>query len=287
MVKVQCGSCGKQFAAKPELAGKRVKCSGCGNPITVPAAAGAAAPAKPSPPRPKAAQHAAAQRPAAPQSSLADILEDKAPGELLKPTMLRPGETLCPQCNAAVPYGGSICVKCGLDLRGGKSLKTVEEKPMSQGMVAFLKALAAFGILLLVHLVCFGLFFGAVLAARSLELGKMELPWRNVCYSLLFMSGILTILFQVSLIADAFAEGMLKGFLFLFIPPFQLYFILTRWEKCRKAAISLAFASWTLTGAYVMFLSLPEEEPEPKFKTALACASAELPNPWTNTRRGG
>ena len=274
-VKVQCGSCGKQFAVKPELAGKRVKCSSCGNPIAVPAAAGAAAPAKPSPPRPKAAQPATSPRPAAPQSSLADILEDKAPGELVKPTMLRPGETLCPQCNAAVPYGGSICVKCGLDLSRGKSLKTVEEKPMSQGMVAFLKALKALGILLLVHLVCFGIYFGVVVAVVSMELGKMELPWRNICYSLLFMSGILTILFYVSLIADAFAEGMLRGFLFLFFSPYSLFFILTRWEKCGKAAISHAIASWVLAGAYVMYLNLPAEKPKPQFNVAQISAAVQ------------
>ena len=37
-IAVAC-QCGKRFAAKPELAGKRVKCPSCGQPLTVPGSA--------------------------------------------------------------------------------------------------------------------------------------------------------------------------------------------------------------------------------------------------------
>ena len=35
-IQVQCGHCKRRFAAKPHLAGKRVKCPGCKTPITIP-----------------------------------------------------------------------------------------------------------------------------------------------------------------------------------------------------------------------------------------------------------
>ncbi len=37
-IQVQCGHCKRRFAAKPHLAGKRVKCPGCKNPIVIPEA---------------------------------------------------------------------------------------------------------------------------------------------------------------------------------------------------------------------------------------------------------
>src|SRR4051812_561664 len=59
-----CGHCEKQFAWKPELAGRKAKCKGCGNVLTVPTALSPAAstpaarkrPAVPPPPPPPAQQ---------------------------------------------------------------------------------------------------------------------------------------------------------------------------------------------------------------------------------------
>jgi DNA-directed RNA polymerase subunit RPC12/RpoP len=39
MVAIKCGKCGKELKAKPEWAGKRVKCAGCGSAVDVPTGA--------------------------------------------------------------------------------------------------------------------------------------------------------------------------------------------------------------------------------------------------------
>jgi hypothetical protein len=49
MIRVTCEACGKSFGAKDELAGRKGKCPGCGEPIVVPQAG--AAPAAPAPAR--------------------------------------------------------------------------------------------------------------------------------------------------------------------------------------------------------------------------------------------
>lgn len=71
MIRVTCAACGKSFNAKDELAGRKGKCPSCKEPIVVPAAGGAPAPAGgPAAPRParpgapRAAAPAAAPAPA-------------------------------------------------------------------------------------------------------------------------------------------------------------------------------------------------------------------------------
>lgn len=54
MIRLMCG-CGKTLTAKPELAGKRVKCPKCAGVLTVPAPAEPPAPAAEPPPAPSAA----------------------------------------------------------------------------------------------------------------------------------------------------------------------------------------------------------------------------------------
>lgn len=41
MIEAKCANCGKSFQVKDELAGKTGKCKNCGEPMTIPAAAGA------------------------------------------------------------------------------------------------------------------------------------------------------------------------------------------------------------------------------------------------------
>ncbi len=92
-IRVSC-QCGAAFQAKDELAGKRVRCPKCGQPLAIPA------PAK---------------KPAAP-APLEDLLEDAHVEEAAVPR--------CPECNAELKPGAVLCVECGFDLAAGRKLKT-------------------------------------------------------------------------------------------------------------------------------------------------------------------
>jgi len=87
MLHVHC-PCGKNLKAKPELAGRKVKCPGCGQPVSLPAAPVTSAGA--------------------------------APGAVAPPAAT---EKDCPRCLATVPAAMVLCVSCGFDFRTGKTVK--------------------------------------------------------------------------------------------------------------------------------------------------------------------
>ncbi|MHC5058376.1 MAG: zinc ribbon domain-containing protein [Planctomycetota bacterium] len=89
-MRFNCPSCGKVLNVKDEYAGKKARCPGCQEALTVPYA-------------PEAAGAAAAAAPA-------------------------PSASACPSCGGALPEGAVFCVACGYDLRTGKQLQTVTEE---------------------------------------------------------------------------------------------------------------------------------------------------------------
>jgi len=151
-----CSACGKSYAWKAELAGKRVKCK-CGAVMTVPASApeGAATgvakspspvptsmgpdaiPMKPAKPVEKVRPVVQKPTPAAPVAPEED--EGPPPGfedmfalagdmqaEVAPPLPVAVPGAGCPSCGATVAAGAVICVKCGHNLKTGKKLKTAK-----------------------------------------------------------------------------------------------------------------------------------------------------------------
>jgi hypothetical protein len=101
-----CDACGKTYAWKPELAGRRVKCK-CGQPVSVPA-----------------------EDPAT--ESIPEGFDDlmaladggsAAPSQNYAAAAVAPGAQ-CPGCGAGVAEGSVICINCGHNLKTGKRLKT-------------------------------------------------------------------------------------------------------------------------------------------------------------------
>lgn len=122
-IKVAC-KCGKAFAAKDELAGKTVKCPGCGEPIKIPAAGQGTAPAggAAAAPRP-AAKPAAAAKPQAPApqpASLKDLFDEAGLGAHKEDTRPR-----CPGCDSPLDPSAVFCTKCGLNFQTGKRTRGV------------------------------------------------------------------------------------------------------------------------------------------------------------------
>ena len=97
-IQVAC-QCGQKFSAKDELAGKRVKCPKCGQPLVIAEAA------------------------PAPSDSLEDSLGGLG-GLMDQAGFENAGGAACPKCNAGMPPGAVLCVACGFHLESGETLKT-------------------------------------------------------------------------------------------------------------------------------------------------------------------
>lgn len=155
-IPVKC-PCGKSLSAPDHLAGKRVKCPGCGNPLAIPVA-GAARPAA-TLPGAKPAPKPAAPSPSKPAPRPA-VPAPKPPAARPKPVAARPvpakpavaakpasrpapapapkkaeggdedlhDHSSCPSCNSFVSKKDAICIHCGLNLVTGKQLTTVHSK---------------------------------------------------------------------------------------------------------------------------------------------------------------
>ena len=138
MIRFQC-DCGKAFNVPDEQAGKRGKCSACGNmmripggpplakPIASPAPAAPArkpaspAPAASSPPRARAVSH---EEDEPNFSHLYDLDEPASPGAS---TARGPA---CPNCTNPLPSPDSVfCVECGYNLKTRKLSTFDESKP--------------------------------------------------------------------------------------------------------------------------------------------------------------
>lgn len=90
--------CGKKMQVKSELAGKRVRCPACKEPIRIPDAAPAAAP-------PAAAMG----------NDLSDLFEEEGMSQ-------RQGAT-CPNCTKDMKPGAILCLNCGFNTQTGESVK--------------------------------------------------------------------------------------------------------------------------------------------------------------------
>jgi|GEM_PF-855672 len=97
-IKVTC-ACGASFAARDDLAGRRVACPKCKQPLAIPAPQHQAAPA---------AAHA--------NADLFDGLGLKARDTNVP---------RCPGCNADLPPNAVLCVKCGYNLKLGRRMQTI------------------------------------------------------------------------------------------------------------------------------------------------------------------
>lgn len=124
-IKVRCGNCEAGFQAKDELAGRRVKCPKCKQPLTIPAAkatsgkatsgkvpAGKTAASKtPASKKPRPAPVAAAQNP------LLDLLDEHQ----IKSVAQGP---ICDNCAAELFPGAIVCIECGYNTETGAQLQT-------------------------------------------------------------------------------------------------------------------------------------------------------------------
>lgn len=105
-IKVRCGNCKTSFQAKDSLAGRRVKCPKCKDPITIAAAAGAAKPAVK-----KTQAVAAAHNP------LLDLLDEQDIRSVAR-------GPVCENCGSELQPAAVFCIDCGFNMETGEQLQT-------------------------------------------------------------------------------------------------------------------------------------------------------------------
>lgn len=128
-ISVKC-KCGKGLKVRDDLAGKAIRCPGCGAVVKV-VGEGApvsgrgkpAVPGKPSTsvkPRPSTkSMPATPQKPGAPTSKPADLGLLGLPDDIMPKIDAAPTEK-CPKCGALFYKGDIFCTACGLDFKTGK-----------------------------------------------------------------------------------------------------------------------------------------------------------------------
>jgi len=239
-IKVVC-QCGQQFAAKDELAGKRVKCPKCGAVLTI------AAPG---------AQQGGTGKP------LSELLDDVG---------MRAGVRRCPGCGAELGEVAVLCVMCGYDTRIGRRLKTrvgvsveaddedlgdlpthgVEALDRAERQIArekvdqqrLIKGAPWWMILL------------ALLGLVGFAIGMVSMPQEDVMQNsgmvLQIGGALIVVLYFLRIVLMAFKDSVLDGVVALILPPIYLY---KRWDRVvgfvmliavGGAAIGLgAFLTW-------------------------------------------
>ena len=111
-IRLKC-QCGKALAVKDEMAGKAVKCPGCGQVIRVPAP-GAGQPQSALATSPKPAASPAQLPSTATAGSLQDLFDEEG--------FKQEVAAICPVCKAEMTAGAVLCTKCGYNIETGESV---------------------------------------------------------------------------------------------------------------------------------------------------------------------
>ncbi len=261
-IPVRC-QCGQSFSAKDELAGRTLKCPKCQSPLTIPTpgqaapVAAKAASAKAPAARP---QPAAARAPAGPHQPAAQDYGLQAPVPIAAPTnslfsdlldeagmaSAHKGEQECPNCRKPMPVGAILCIKCGFHLQHRVKIQGVAQKGEADahGDVAT-TALAN--------------------AAQAIDKDKEDIkketgegmPWYAIAAMLLGVIGFIVAMLllppqiaffsagccliglavliwcygQIMIYRNAMQESMTQFLLVFFIPPYEAFYVFTRWDR--------------------------------------------------------
>ena len=290
-IKVTC-SCGAKFAAKDELAGKKVKCPKCQVPLMIPAAQSqpsgpqqqqqAPRPAQPAAAAPQAQPRADDIFTLAPQEGNRQVASDPFMSDLLAeagvvadPNYRGPR---CPGCNAPIQQGAVLCVKCGFDFRTGHRIRSEVGQTSEFGHLSHAanaeelikkaeKEIAEtpiqvkdsdYGDMLTAFLLTGGI---ALVSIISLGVGYLAFRWIDVSATSITGIGMIILMIgvpmgfigQVWMLVLAFMEDTIQGVLCLLVPCYQLY-----WGFTHMSTAAIPFVLWVVgnmmcNAAFVMF----------------------------------
>ncbi|MDP6468768.1 MAG: hypothetical protein QF918_13555 [Pirellulaceae bacterium] len=216
-IKVVC-QCGASFGAKDELAGRKVACPKCKQPLEI-----GAAPA-PTP---------------AVSGAMSDLLDEAGFDNVQGPR--------CPKCSKPIQPGALLCVSCGFNLQTGEEIEGAEVKAQAErgdkGVANKLldgaatriahekledKKTRAQGAPVWVYFVAFA---GVLAFVACMLLMPRDRAFLINGNGLIIFGGIIISMYGIRMAIAAFMEDTVCGLLWLFVPFYQLYYLATRWSR--------------------------------------------------------
>ncbi len=251
-IKVAC-KCGQSFAVKDEMAGKTLKCPKCQQPLPIPARSGAGAAARPVPTP-------------APFTPLTGLFDEAGFKE-------HQGAR-CPQCGEPLMKSDAVlCTHCGFHLQSGQKVegakvykqgergfveaadslldraakqievdKVEAKKTLRTGMPAWMLFLALAGLIS----------FVVAMFMIPRETAFLVSGWTLFGFCVL-----MEFICYVRMVLTAFSENNSCGFLFIFMPFYGLYYVITRWDKVGGLFLIYLFFNVVSMFAYAMVLLSP------------------------------
>ena len=286
-----CPACGRKFATKPELVGKKVRCSGCGAGVRVPEADGS--PAAPSS-RPALKTYGAtdqprtrtlpAQKPA--ERAVARPVADQetgTPSSLLDDLTSIEGVKRPRRAEAVLPSRSETMervLQTSADPEGSGTSRTSDPARKKTKKKKKKKASGYFDPKETLILVGGVSALVAVLAFFAWGYPDFRFPLGGL---LCVVGFIVYLLGAVSLRQVVAEEGFVQLLLFRLCPPYQWWFVATHWEETRDFVSFFGAGLLILSIGGVVIKSSPigkeAEASERAFQKATRGKSADVPPP--------
>ncbi len=243
-----------------------MKCPKCEKPLKVPAAKKKSAPVAASAPG---------------RGSLGDLLDEA--GLTAKHDDYQGRH--CPSCNSPLAENALLCVGCGLNLETGKFIRgsgpivSKDKAKQAEGHEGAAERLLSRAEKALVQEKVeqvknvregapIWAIFCALVVIGTLAVSMSFMP-RHEAFELsgavcVIVCYIVIAACSLHLLVLAFKEDVLVGVLYLFVPFYSLYFVITRWSRCRQTfliAVTATLAS--LLGFGMLWLATIVSEPSP------------------------
>ncbi|MFV1964875.1 MAG: hypothetical protein ACC628_05595 [Pirellulaceae bacterium] len=217
-IKVSC-RCGQSFMAKDELIGQTLLCPKCHKPITIEAGLQ------------KKQQHGSG-------GGMADLLDEAGIEEI--------EGSRCPKCLASLRPNAVLCVACGFNLQTGEETKGAKVRMAGQrghgGAADMLLEKAAIRIAAdkaeerktRKQGLPAWVYFLALSGLSGFAITMLMIP-KNQAFLIsgLILIGIASLAstyYQIRVLIVVFSESVLCGVLYLFLPFYPLYYLITRWD---------------------------------------------------------
>ena len=239
-IKVQC-ACGAAFAAKDELAGRTVKCPKCQQPLAIPAVGAA----------PVATVAAAAPRQvAAPLPS--QVPAPHPAGDLFAEAGLhaqQAGMVPCPGCANPMPLNALVCIKCGYNKKLGRRMEVMKHSGGAEipgGHSATVEEMLDKAAVRIEEdkdeerkKTREGMPWWAYLIGLTVVLGFMiammlipqDTAMRVAGWTTFVLSSLVCMYSGIRMLITAFQESALQGILYIVVPFYPLFYVITRWDR--------------------------------------------------------
>lgn len=238
-IRINC-PCGKSLNVRDDLAGKVVKCPGCGKPIKVTAGGGSSS---------AATQAAGVAAAAEERRRMHDLFDEEGFSEQVA--------AVCPACRAEMGAGAVLCTKCGYNIQTGERLVSHKTAgvDIDHGTLALQKAkqdmasadqmqkdmfnkagMPWWALALVLFMMGSGLIIAVLVVNASRRVDENFTLNPLALFFTLAGTGFYLVGVGASLliIVHAFKQDTIKGVLCLFVPFYMLYHVIKNWSETWK-----------------------------------------------------